>query len=162
VETSVVSACQRREKLRCPWPAITAIGWEAIVHVEGPAYRERNEQALVPHACKIVVVLDAIQSIAIGDDVLADEDLMRSLERSRNDQAPALVVERGKDDWGRGLLGDVFELWFWRLGACDADHRGWPCNVFAGHCSGSRGVVGLRGCRPLGLGLFAVRYAGCL
>ena len=54
---------------------------------------------------QIFVVLDAVEAVAVGDLVLADENLARSLERRGNDEAAALVVERGKDDRSRSLLG---------------------------------------------------------
>ena len=52
----------------------------------------------------VVVVLDAVEAVAVGDLVLVEEDLVRAFERARDDELAALVVERGQDDRGGGLF----------------------------------------------------------
>jgi len=58
----------------------------------------------VTHAVKVDVVLDAGETVAVGDLVLVEQDLVGALERWRNDESAALVVEGGKQN-GRG--GDL-------------------------------------------------------
>ena len=93
VEVSVVGASQGGEKLRDPGAAVAPVCGKAFVDLQGVTGGERDQQALVAHVQKIFVVLDAVEAVAVGDLILMDENLVRALERRRNDEAATLVVE---------------------------------------------------------------------
>lgn len=110
------------EELGSPGPAEAAVLVEAIINVHASVYGEGNEGLLTAHLGNVVVVLNAVETFAVGDLILPDEDLMGSLERGGHDEAAALVIERGEDERrGRGLF-DRLKLRGAGSGADDADH----------------------------------------
>ena len=110
VEVLVVGAGKIGEELRGPGAAVAAVDGEAVVDVEGVADRETYEQLLIAHVEEVVVVLDAVQAVAVGHLILVDENLVGAFESGRHDEAATLVVERGQDDGGGGLVLDAFKL----------------------------------------------------
>lgn len=106
VEAHIVSAGQGGEELRGPRAAVTAVGGEAVVDDEDVAGGEGDEKLLGAELEDVGVVLDAVESVAVGDLVLTEEDLVGAFEGWRDDEAAALVVEGGKKDWGGGCLLD--------------------------------------------------------
>jgi len=57
----------------------------------------------VAEAIELVVVLDAGEAFVVGHEVLVDEDIVRALERRRQNQASGAGVEAGLD----GLRGKL-------------------------------------------------------
>src|ERR1700722_8003647 len=108
LEAGVELAGELGEEVRGPGTAVAAGDGEALVDLQAGGDGERDEEAFVAHAVEIGVILDAGETVAIGDLVLVEQDLVRALERRRNDESAALVVESGKEN-GRG--GD--DRWWW-------------------------------------------------
>ncbi len=106
VEAGVVRAGQIVEELSGPRTAVAAVGWEALVDDEGGADGNGDQHVLLPHEVNVVVVLDAIEAFAVGNLILAEQNLVRALERWGNDEAAALVVERGKNCRSGGYFFD--------------------------------------------------------
>ncbi len=121
VKVSVVSASQSGEKLRDPGAAVASIYGKALVDLQGVTFGEGDQQPFAAHVQKIFVVPDAVEAVAVSYLVLMDEDFVRALERWRNDEAAALVVEAGQDDGGCGLL-DTGQLRPWGVALGDADY----------------------------------------
>src|SRR6266851_4868626 len=121
VKVSVVSASQSGEKLRDPGAAVASIYGKALVDLQGVTFGEGDQQPFAAHVQKIFVVPDAVEAVAVSYLVLTDEDFVRALERWRNDEAAALVVEAGQDDGGCGLL-DTGQLRPWGVALGDADY----------------------------------------
>ena len=72
-------------------------GWrETLVDLESSSVGDADQKALAAEVEEVFVVLDAVEAVAVGDLVLVEEDLVRTLERRRNDEAAALVIERGR------------------------------------------------------------------
>jgi hypothetical protein len=118
----VVGACQGGEKLRNPGAAVAPVGGKAIVDLQGVTGRERNQQTLAAHLQNIFVVPDAVEAVAVSYLVLTDQDLVRALERWRDDEAAALVVEAGQDDGGCGRLFHAGQLGPWGVAPRDTDY----------------------------------------
>jgi hypothetical protein len=59
---------------------------------------------LVAHFEEVVIILDALQAVAVRDLVLVQKDLAGALKRRWNDEAAASVVEGGEDDRGRAWI----------------------------------------------------------
>jgi len=57
---------------------------------------KRDKQPVVAHVQEIFVALNAVETFVVGYLILADEDLARALQRPRNDEASAFVVETGR------------------------------------------------------------------
>jgi len=85
----------------------------------------------VTHAVKVDVVLDAGETVAVGDLVLVEKDLVGALERRGNDESAALVVEGGKQNRRRSDLWRGCEFGARGGAARDGDYvcgrlgRGW-------------------------------------
>ncbi len=78
----------------------------------------------VAEAIELVVVLDAGEAFVVGHEVLVDEDIVRALERRRQNQASGAGVEAGLDGLrgklAGGGVGERFEI---GLG-CEWNRRG--------------------------------------
>jgi hypothetical protein len=102
MKAGVVRPGQCGEELRCPRTAVAAVGREAFIDLQSAVDGHGDEHLLAAHIHEIVVILDAIETVAVGDLVLTQEDFARAFEGWRNDEAATLVVESGQDDGGRG------------------------------------------------------------
>ena len=98
MEVCVVGAGQGGQKLRGPGTAVATVQGEALVDLQGVASGKRDQEPLAAHVEQIFVALDAVETVVVGHLVLVDEDLVGALERWRNDEVAALVVERGQND----------------------------------------------------------------
>ncbi len=122
VEVNVVGTGQGGEKLRNPGAAVAPVYGKALVDLQGVTGGEGDQQVFAAHVQKIFIVLDAVEAVAVSYPVLTDEDLVRALERRRNDEAAALVVEAGQDDGGCGGLLGAGQLRPWGVASGDADY----------------------------------------
>jgi hypothetical protein len=93
-----VSSGQGRKKLRRPRPAIAAIQGKALINLQGVIRGKCDQEPLAAHVQKIFVVLNTIETIAVGYLILVNENLMGALERWRNDETAAFVIKTGQDD----------------------------------------------------------------
>src|SRR5580704_13073426 len=84
VKVRIVRTGQSGEKLRCPRAAVAPVCWEAFIDLQSVAVRQRNQQAFASHVVKVVVVLDAVEAVAVSYLVLMDENLVGTPERRRN------------------------------------------------------------------------------
>jgi hypothetical protein len=121
VEAGVVSAGEISKKTSGPGAAEAAIRREAIVDLHRAIDGEGDEQSLAAHVAEIFVVLDAVEAVTVGDCVLAEKNFAGALERRRNDEAAALVIERGEDDWSGSLCFRAVQLGPGYRGPDDAD-----------------------------------------
>ncbi len=129
MEASVEGAGERGQELRGPGTAVAAIGWETLIDLKGGACGNGDQELLAAHSLEVVVVLDAVEAVAVGYLILADEYLVGALERPGNDEVAALVVECGQNDGGRGGL--FYGLKLGTLG-CLADGVDYGDRLFGG------------------------------
>ncbi len=117
LEAGEVLAGEGVEEEGGPGAAEAAVGGEAVVDAEGVVGGDGDEDAGGAHVVEVGVVMDAFEAVAVGDEVLAEEDLMRAFEGRGYDEAAAPVVEGGEDGgvW-RGVGGG--------RGGCRAFHEG--------------------------------------
>ena len=147
VEAHVVGAGHGGEELCGPGTAVAAISGKALVDDEDVADGNGDEETMVAEVDDVIVVLDAVETVAVGDLVLAEQDLVRAFERRRHDETAALVVERGQQDWRGGDFLDGGQRW----AICLRADSGYDCDGFVGWLL--RGFVRLSaGVRGLGLG----------
>ena len=100
MEVRVVGAGQRGEKLSSPGAAVAAIHGEALIDLQSVAGGEGDEEPLIAHVHKVFLALNTIEAIAVSYFILVDQYFVRALERRRNDEAAALVVEGRQDNRG--------------------------------------------------------------
>ena len=125
VELGVVRAGHGCKELGGPGAGVAAVCGKAVVDLQAGACRDGDEDPLFAHVEEVVVVADAVEALAVGDLVLADEDLVGAFECVRDDEVAALVVERGQDDGSGGGVFDALQLRSFGGGPDYADCLDW-------------------------------------
>jgi hypothetical protein len=125
VKVSVVGAGQGGEKLRNPGSAVAPVYRKTFVDLQGVTFGKGDQQPFAAHLHKVFVVPDAVEAVAVSYLVLTDQDLARALERWRDDEAAALVIEAGQDDGGCGGLFYAGQLGPWGVAPRNTDYGSW-------------------------------------
>ena len=123
MKVSIVRSGERRKELGGPGAAVAAICRKALVDLQAVICGEGDEQPFAAHAQKIVVVLNAVEAVTVGYLILVDKNLVGAFEWRRNNEAAALVVQAGQDDWRRCSLFDAWQLRSLRGGPHNTNHR---------------------------------------
>lgn len=121
MEAGVVGLRHGGEELGDPGAAEAAVGGEAVVDAEGDAFGDGDELAGAAFVEQVDVVEDAVEAVAVGHEVLVDEDFVRAEERGDDAAAGAVGGQLWEDEGVGGGFGNGLELGVVGGAANDAD-----------------------------------------
>lgn len=104
LKARVVGTGKRRKKLCRPGPTVATVSRQTLVYYEGAIGGDGYEELLVAEVEDVIIVLDAVETIAVGNLVLTQQNLVGALQWAGDDEAATLVVERWQDDRCGGHL----------------------------------------------------------
>ena len=111
VEAVVMVAGEGGEEVRSSGAREAAVLRQTVVDAQGPALRQGDELMTAAQLEQVGVVAHAVQAVAVCHLVLVEQNVARTVERLRDHEVAAAVVQcrdaqRGQNDRRRSLLFD--------------------------------------------------------